>query len=175
MAPSTESGLAAWLAAAASVGAAAIHFAVAPTHWQQSVSAGSFFVGLGLCQLIWAPTVLVRTTAPVLAFGVVLNIGAVALWAQSLSAAAPSGAELCALLLQVYVVMGAGWVWYRGPRRGRVPALVNAAVLLVIGAVIASASTLGVASGLGHAHPKPAADENTSRPRANVEIIVAPG
>jgi hypothetical protein len=161
-----DSGLAARLAAFASLGAAVIHFAVVPAHWQEWIPSGLFFVAVALFQLIWARMLLARTSTGVLAAGIVGNVGAVALWAVSRTAGAPFGphagepefvqaAGLCALLLEVYVVMGAGWVWYRGQNPAPIPAFANAIVLLGLGAVIASAATVGVASGLRHDHHGP--------------------
>jgi hypothetical protein len=96
-----------------------------------------------------------------------LNVGAVALWALSRTSGTPFGphagepelvraADLCALLLQIYVVMAAGWVVYRGHHGEPIPAFGNAIVLLGAIAVVALASTVGVASGLRHGHPEPA-------------------
>lgn len=152
------------LAALASFGAAIVHFAVVPTHWQEWVPAGLFFLSIALCQLIWARLVLARMTTSVLAAGIMLNVGAIALWALSRTAGAPfgphagepelvKGADLCALLLQIYVVMAAGWVVYRGHHSEPIPAFGNAIVLLGATAVVALASTVGVASGLQHGHP----------------------
>jgi hypothetical protein len=166
----TDSRLAARLAAIASLGAAVIHFAVVPTHWQEWMPSGLFFVSIALLQLIWALVVVARPTTSVLAAGIVANIGAAVLWALSRTAGAPFGphagepalvqaAGLCALLLEVYVVMGAGWVWYRGHQAEPIPAFANAIVLLGAGAVIAAAATVGVASGLQHDHHAPAGAE----------------
>ncbi len=84
-------------------------------------------LSLALFQLVWARSALVHTTIPVLTAGVLVNAGALVLWAISRTAGAPfgpdaghveliAGADVCAMLLQMYVVMGAGWVWYRGLR-----------------------------------------------------------
>lgn len=163
----TDSRLAARLAALASLGASLIHFAVVPAHWQEWMPAGVFFVAVALFQLIWARAVLARTTIPVLAAGIMLNLGAVALWALSRTAGAPFGpnageaevvqaADLCALLLQIYVVMGAAWVWYRGLQGEPVPVFGSAMVLMGAVGVVALASTVGVASGLRHGDHAPA-------------------
>ncbi len=163
----TDSRLAARLAALASLGASVIHFAVVPAHWQEWMPAGLFFVAVAFFQLIWARAVLARTTIPVLAAGIMLNLGAIALWALSRTAGAPYGphagqaevvqaADLCALLLQIYVVMGAGWVWYRGLQGEPVPVFSSAMVLMGAVGVVALASTVGVASGLRHGHHAPA-------------------
>lgn len=157
----TDSRLAARLAALASLGASVIHFAVVPAHWQEWKPAGVFFLSAALFQLMWSRIVLVRTSVGVLAAGILLNVAAIALWALSRTAGAPVGphagqveliaaADLCALLLQIYVVMGAGWVWYRGLRGGSVPAFANAAILLVAVGVVTLASVVGAASGLRH-------------------------
>lgn len=113
---------------------------------------------------------LARPTTAVLAAGIAANVGAAALWALSRTAGAPFGpnagepelvqaAGLCALLLEVYVVMGAGWVWYRGRQPEQISAFANVIVLLGAGAVIAAAATVGVASGLQHGHHAPAGAE----------------
>ncbi|STZ44327.1 Uncharacterised protein [Mycolicibacterium gilvum] len=163
----TDSRLAARLAALASLGAAVIHFAVVPTHWQEWMPAGVFFTSIAAFQLLWARLVLTRTTTPVLAAGIMLNLGAIALWAVSRTAGAPYGphagqaevvqaADLCALLLQIYVVMGAGWVWYRGLQGEPVPVFGSTLVLMGAVGVVALASTVGAASGLRHGHHAPA-------------------
>lgn len=157
----TDSRLAVRLAALASLGAAIVHVAVVPTHWQQWAPSGIFFLSLALFQAVWARMVLVRTTIAALAAGVLVNTGVLALWALSRTAGAPfgpnaghveliAGADVCAVLLQVYVVMGAGWVWYRGLRGAPVPAFANAAILVGAVGVVAVASTVGAASGLQH-------------------------
>ncbi|BDX35040.1 hypothetical protein TUM20985_55870 [Mycobacterium antarcticum] len=163
----SDSRLAGRLAAIASLGAGVIHLAVVPTHWQEWLPSGLFFVSIAVFQLIWARMVLARPTTPVLAAGIAANVCAVAIWAMSRTAGAPFGphagkpelvhaADLCALLLQIYVVMGAGWVWYRGHRPEPIPAYANTIVLLGGGAFIALASAVGVASGLSHGHHAPA-------------------
>lgn len=163
----TDSRLAARLAALASLGAAVIHFAVVPTHWQEWVPAGLFFASIALFQLLWARLVLARSTTPVLAAGIMLNLGAIALWALSRTAGAPFGphageaelvqaADLCALLLQIYVVMGASWVWYRGLQGEPIPVFGSALVLMGAVGVVALVSTVGVASGLRHGDHGPA-------------------
>ncbi|HNM85706.1 MAG: hypothetical protein U0Q20_12560 [Mycobacterium sp.] len=167
----TDRALAVRLAALASLGAAVIHCAVAPAHWQEWLPAGLFFVSIAVFQLLWARVVLSRSTPPVLAAAIVINSAALALWVMSRTAGAPFGpqagvpelvqaADLCALLLQVYVVMGAGWAWYRGRHGEPIPAFANAAVLLGAMTVVALASTVGVASGLRHGHHGPAGDHH---------------
>lgn len=159
----TDSRLAARLAALASLGASVIHFAVVPNHWEEWTPAGLFFVSIAVFQLVWARVVLIRSTWPSLAAGVLVNLGAIALWAVSRTAGAPFGphageaevvqaADLCALLLQIYIVMGAGWVWYRGLRGEPLAGFASATILMGAFGVVALASTVGVASGVRHGH-----------------------
>ena len=166
-APKSDSRLAARCAALASFGAAIVHFAVAPAHWREWALSGVFFVSLALLQLIWARVVLVRTTTAVLAAGIGLNVCAVALWGLSRTSGAPFGphagvpevvqaADLCALLLQIYIVMGASWIWYRGPQGIPISTFTSATVLIGAVGVVALASTVGVASGQRHGHHEPA-------------------
>jgi len=158
----TDSRLAARCAATASIGAAAIHIAVAPMHWEHWLLSGVFFAVLGLLQLIWAFLVWSRPTTLLLAIGIVANVGAVALWVHSRTAGAPFGpgagqpeavdaAGICVLLLQCYVVMGSAWAWSRRSRAGQVSGLGRALVLLGANAVMAVAVTAGLVSSLsGH-------------------------
>lgn len=160
----TDSRLAARCAAIASAGAAAIHFAVAPMHWGHWLPSGVFFVSIALLQLIWVFLVWSRPTALVFAVGVVVNVGAVALWIHSRTAGVPFGpaagqpeavdaAGICVLLLQCYVVMGATWAWVRRSRAEQVSGLGRALVLLGANAVMVAAVTTGLASSLyGHNH-----------------------
>lgn len=166
----TDSRLAARLAALASLGAAVIHFAVVPTHWQEWMPSGVFFVTIAVFQLIWAHAVLARPTTALITLGILCNAGVIVLWALSRTMGAPFGphagepelvqaADLCALLLQVYVVMGAGWIWHRGRQAEPIPGFVNGAALLGFSVVIASAATIGAAAGLRHDHHAPAGAE----------------
>lgn len=162
-APRSDSWLAARCAALASFGAALVHFGVAPAHGREWALSGLFFVSLALLQLSWARVVLVRTTTAVLAAGIALNVGAVALWVVTRTSGAPFGphagvpelvqaADLCALLLQIYVVMGASWIWYRGLHGVPISAFSSAAVLIGALGVVTLASTVGVVSGQQHGH-----------------------
>ncbi|KMO70795.1 hypothetical protein [Mycolicibacterium chlorophenolicum] len=167
----TDSGLAVRLAALASLGAAVIHCAVVPTHWQEWIPAGLFFVAVALFQLVWAYAVITRATTPVLVAGIMVNLGVVALWALTRTEGAPFGphagvaevvqaADLCAAVLEIYVVMGAGWAWYRRHQGELIPGYANALILLGAFAVVTLASTVGVVSGLRHGHHAPSMAES---------------
>ena len=68
-------------AALASVGAAAIHFAVAKMHFDEYTLFGVFFVVSGVAQLAWPTWLLLRRWSPLLVLGAIGNALIVALWA----------------------------------------------------------------------------------------------
>ena len=68
-------------AALASVGAAAIHFAVAKMHFDEYTLFGVFFVVSGVAQLAWPIWLLLRRWSPLLVLGAIGNALIVALWA----------------------------------------------------------------------------------------------
>lgn len=160
----TDSKVAARAAATASLGAAVIHFAVTPAHWNHWLPSGIFFASIAVFQLMWSFLAWSRPPAVLLAAGIVANAGFVALWVWSRTAGQPFGpnagepeavqaAGICALLLECYIVMGAAWAWFKGDRAGPVSRFGSALVLLGANTVIAAAVTAGVASGLqGHDH-----------------------
>lgn len=160
----TDSVLAARCAAIASLGAGVVHLAVIPAHWREWVPAGVFIATLALAQLAWAALAWSRPRSWVLAAGITISAGAACLWVNACIAGPPVGpsaghpepvgaAGISALLLQCYVVMGAGWSWLRNYEAREVPAPARVAVLLGANTVILGAVTLGVVAGVhGHHH-----------------------
>ncbi|MCV7344626.1 hypothetical protein [Mycolicibacterium rhodesiae] len=160
----TDNRLGARCAAVASIGAAVIHFAVAPMHWNDWVPSGVFFAAIGVFQLAWGFFAWSRPTRLLLAAGIAANVGLAALWVISRTAGAPFGpnageaesveaAGICVLLLQCYVVMGAAWVLRGRYRAHMVSGLGRTLVLVGANTVMALAVTAGLASGLnGHQH-----------------------
>ncbi len=172
-APRTDSRLAARCAALASFGAAIVHFVAVPAHWREWILAGAFFAVLAVFQLVWARLVLIRTTAPVLLIGALVNAAVIVLWALSRTAGVPfgphagqpeivQGADLSALLLQTYVVMGASWTAYRGRNAGPISPFASATVLAGAVGVITLASTVGVVSGQRHGDHHGPAEASTN-------------
>lgn len=167
----TDNRLAARCAAVASIGAAVIHFAVAPMHWQDWLPSGVFFASIAVFQLLWGFLAWSKPTRLLLAVGVVGNAGSAALWVMSRTAGAPYGpnageaeaveaAGISVLLLQCYVIMGAGWALFRRYRADEISGFGRALVLVGANTVMAGAVTVGLASGLQsdhhHHHGKPA-------------------
>lgn len=172
----TDSRLAARCAATASIGAAVIHFAVTPMHWKDWLPSGLFFASIAVFQLVWGFIAWSRPTMVVLVAGILGNAGSAALWVLSRTAGAPFGpnagqpeaveaAGICVLLLQCYVVMGAGWALTRRYRTDEVPGYGRALVLLGANTVMVGAVTVGLASGLqGHHHHHGSATEAEQEP-----------
>ena len=161
----TDRRLAARAAAIASLGAAAIHIAVLPGHWREWLPSGVFFASVAVFQVVWAILAWTRPPSALLAAGIFANLGFAGLWIVARTAGQPLGpnageteavqaAGICALLLECYVVMGALWAWFRNEDRAEpVSGFSSAAVLLGANALVATAVTVGVVSGVrGHDH-----------------------
>lgn len=160
----TDSRLAARCAAVASVGAAVIHVAVSPAHWNDWMPSGVFFASIAAFQLLWGLLAWWRADGLLLVTGVAVNIGSAALWVMSRTTGAPFGphagqpeaveaAGICVLLLQCYVVMGAAWALHRRSRADEVSDFGRSMVLLGATTIMAGAVAVGLASGLqGHHH-----------------------
>jgi hypothetical protein len=160
----TDRRLAARCAAIASLGAAVIHGAVTPMHWREWVPAGAFFAVLAAFQLIWAFVAWSRPGTWVLLAGVFGNGAVAALWVVSCTSGPPFGpsagepepvgaAGICVLLLQCYVVMGAGWAWSRKYPSDEVPGMSSALILMGANTIMAAAVTVSVVASVhGHHH-----------------------
>src|SRR5206468_6438823 len=74
-------------------GAAAIHFAVAKTHFQEYSLFGVFFVLSGIAQLVWAAFILFRPGRMALLLSAVGNLAIAALWALNRIWGLPIGPE----------------------------------------------------------------------------------
>lgn len=67
----------------ASLGAAVIHFAYAPTHLAANTAHGVFFVVVAWFQLAWAVAVGLRPSKALFALGLVVNLGVIGVWLVS--------------------------------------------------------------------------------------------
>lgn len=161
---STDIRLASRCAATASAGAALIHLAAAPMHWGHWVLSALFFVAVAVFQAGWAYLAWTRPTTAVLGAGIAVNLAVAVLWVVSRTDGVPfgpnagrpeavEGAGICALLLECYVVMGAGWALIRASQAEQVSGVRTALVLLGANGVVAVAVALGLTSALhGHHH-----------------------
>lgn len=82
-----------WELAAASVGAAGIHFAVIVSHFNEYRPYGVFFLALACFQAVWAILVVTTGDRRLLLLGLVVNAAVVVLWVWSRSAGLPIGPE----------------------------------------------------------------------------------
>lgn len=148
--------------ALASVGAGAIHGAVAPEHtnWAASVV---FFVSLAVFQIVWGGHLLVRGLAPrILLLGVGVNLAALVTWTVSRTSGMPIGphqgsaepaarADIIASVLGVLVAVGASALfrsWRPVP-----PLRAPAALMTGAGGAMVSALSIVALTGVsGHGH-----------------------
>lgn len=81
------------VAAACSVGAAGIHFAVIPEHLAEYRPFGLFFVAIAVVQALWAILVVRYPLRPLLLVGAATNLATLALWAFTRTKGLPIGPE----------------------------------------------------------------------------------
>lgn len=82
-----------FVAALASAGAAAIHFAAIKMHVEEDVLYAAFFVASGVAQLVWPIWLLLRRWPPLLVLGAVGNAAIVALWILDRVGGVPVGPD----------------------------------------------------------------------------------
>lgn len=80
------------IAAALSVAAAGIHFAVIQSHLEEDISQGVFFFGVGVFQAIWAQAYLMRDSRRLAQLAALVNAAVVATWVVSRTVGLPIGA-----------------------------------------------------------------------------------
>ena len=86
-------GLLVLAAAACSVGAAGIHFAVVPEHLAEYRPFGLFFVAIAVLQALWAILALRYPRRSLLLVGAAINLATLALWAFTRTMGLPIGPE----------------------------------------------------------------------------------
>jgi hypothetical protein len=79
------------IAAALSLAAAGIHFAVIESHLEEDVAEGVFFFGLAVFQAIWAQLYILRDNQRLAAVGALVSLGVVAMWLVSRTVGLPIG------------------------------------------------------------------------------------
>lgn len=117
-------------AALLTLGAAAIHFVVAPPHFREYLPFGAFFVAIACAQVIAAVELLARPTRRLALFMCFSSVGLIALWFASRTVGLPIGPQpwtpeevgltdvICNLLEMLSVVLFA-LIALRPPRRRR--------------------------------------------------------
>lgn len=77
--------------AATGAAAGATHLAVAPSHWSGAAVYGAFFLLAGSTQVVWSALLMVRPSRALLALTAAVNLGLLALWAQTRTLGVPLG------------------------------------------------------------------------------------
>jgi hypothetical protein len=149
------------VAAAASAGAAAIHFAVISEHFDEYWLFGLFFLGSGVAQLLWATAVIFRPERAVVVIGALGNAAIIVLWVVSRTSGLPLGpdsgtaeavgiADVAATALEGMIVAMTIWFLMRPADRRRASSAF-AVIVAVWAAVIVAVALAGHASA-GHEH-----------------------
>lgn len=145
-------------AALCSAGAAAIHYAVIETHFEEWWGFGMFFVASGVAQLAWSVIAVIWPSRPLFWFGVLGNAAIVALWIVTRTAGTLVGpdpyepepvglADTVATGFEVVIVLGAVWIATAGiPRRHTLTT-----VTWVVGAMTLGLTVLALLSVMGAA------------------------
>jgi len=126
----TRAHLIIFAAALLSAGAAAIHYAVIETHFEEWWGFGAFFVASGLAQLAWAVLAVTWPSRPLFWLGVFGNAAIVALWVVTRTVGTLLGphpyepepvglADGVATGFEVMIVLGAVWLATAGIPRWR--------------------------------------------------------
>ncbi|MFR9673927.1 hypothetical protein [Streptomyces sp. TR06-5] len=140
------------LAASTSLGAAAVHLAAGPQHWTEWWAAGAFFFALAAFQAVWGLTVLRTGNRAVLAAGLLVEAGALAVWATSRTTGLPFGpfagapeemgrAGLTAAALEAVLILAVLWAFASRNPKGFAT---SSAAVLVVGAVAAGVTGVSV-------------------------------
>jgi hypothetical protein len=162
-----------WVAAVASLGAAAIHFAVVGEHWQEWKPEGLFFGVLGWVQVFWAVAVLQVRSRALLLLGALGQLGVVVLWAVTRTVGLPFGpsageAEAASPIdiiccgLEAVAATAALLLLVRGVRRVRWSRGATLAAIGVLVAAMAGATTASLIPSVGGSEHQHADGELTT-------------
>lgn len=159
----TDTRLARFVAAFASLAAGLIHLAVTPGHWQEWILFGLFFLGLAGFQLVWAGFVFLLPRSWLVILGLIANVASIALWGASRLWGVPVGPNagvpeavglsgVVTVLLESVVVVTA--LWFLLPREQSAVLATGSYRFALGGAAIIVATLMapGVATGLAHDH-----------------------
>jgi len=149
------------VAATASAGAAAIHFAVLSEHIDEYWLFGLFFFGSGVAQLVWATAVVLRPQRAVVAVGALGNAAIIVLWVVSRTAGLPLGpeagspeavgiADVAATALEGMIILTT--VWYLARPSARRAASSAFTLIVAVWAAVIVAFALAGHSSAGHDH-----------------------
>jgi len=151
--------------AVVSVGAAAIHFAMAGDHLREHVLFGAFFVVVAWLQALWAVGIVAVPSPRLLTAGTVGNLVVVAVWIVSRTWGIPFGptpgrpeaassVDLAATALEVVIAVGCTFVVRTEARGARSPVTGPTAVATATGlaGLAVAMVTLAISAAPGHDH-----------------------
>jgi hypothetical protein len=151
-----------WQAAALSAGAAAIHFAVISTHFEEYWVFGAFFLVVAWFQAVTALAIVARPNRRLLIMTAVVNLAVIAIWIWSRTAGLPVGPEagepeaigaadvLSTVLEALLVVWAVALLQQRIASRGTQRGL-SVATTMVVWAGVVGATALVFLTGSGEA------------------------
>ncbi|MDQ1635716.1 MAG: hypothetical protein QOJ32_2525 [Frankiaceae bacterium] len=152
-----------YVAAAASLGSAGIHFAVLPEHWLEWVGAGLFFGVVAWLQVGWAVALVQTRNRLVPALGALGQLGVVGVWVLSRTVGLPIGPQageaepvafidVLSTVLEVTAAVCAGLLLTTVARRAlRRGVFVGGTGVLALGVAVATTASLVPSIG-GHEH-----------------------
>ncbi|WP_018639045.1 hypothetical protein [Parafrankia elaeagni] len=178
----TDLGAGRITASFASLGAAATHLAVAPSHFGDWPLSGVFFFATAIFQVGWALAVMRTASLPTMAAGLLVNTGSILLWAVSRTSGLPVGphsglpeqvdrVDLTTVAFEAAVCVLVLWsLWSRHTRGFR--SSFSAAV--VIGAAGAGVTGLALpavelAGSHSHGHGHEVTEESVPHPHSDGE------
>ncbi len=155
-APTSLRRAAAYCLAALSVASAVIHFSVAGEHFHEYWVFGVFFLAVAWLQFLWAVTVCVRPSRPLLCGGAVLNAGIVAVYVVTRTVGDVIGptphdtepvgfGDAACTAFEVILVIGCAWLLIaeRDRAAGAAGPITTSAVAGVVAAVLSVSLVAG--------------------------------
>lgn len=167
------------IAAAASLGAAAIHFAVAGVHFTEWWGYGAFFVVIAWFQTLWAMAAVLRPSSALLAAGAAVNAGGAGLWLWTRTIGLPMGPlaglvepigvlDALATALEVGIVVAALGAWRPERRDGLAVSRVTGLAAQGMAIVLVACATSAALALPMHLHPG-LTDHTHTEPRHSAE------
>jgi hypothetical protein len=140
-----------------SAGAAVIHFAVIPGHWDEYWGQGLFFVVAAVAQLLWALWIIVAPSRLIYLAGAAGNAAIVVMWIVTRTAGIPAGpgageaeavefADTLSTVFEVIIVVGALALARNASQRGTQPTkgLAPTVLLALVVTALTAASLLSL-------------------------------
>ncbi|SQD97436.1 MULTISPECIES: hypothetical protein [unclassified Parafrankia] len=167
----TDIGAGRIMAAFASLGAAATHLAVAPSHFGDWQLSGMFFFATAVFQAGWALAVMRGAGGRTMAAGLLVNAGSILLWAVSRTSGLPVGphsgmpeqidrVDLTTVAFEAAVCVLALWCLWSRHARGFRSSLSAAVVIGAAGAGVAGLALPAVELAGSHSHGHETTDES---------------